>query len=130
MSRKKDWLNYSEELLDIAELLMSKGKYSWSCFTSQQASTAALKAVLSNANESTYGDNLIALLRSVKEIRAIPKEVTEACHYVNDFFAKSRDLENKPEGTPLSYFTLTDAQKAKTSALAILRFAHQNSSQT
>jgi hypothetical protein len=36
-------------------------------------------------------------------------------------------LENKPEGTPHSYFNLSDAQKAKASALTILRFAHHNS---
>jgi len=130
MSRNKDWLNYSEELINIAELLLNKGRYSWSCFTSQQASTAALKAVLSKTNESTFGDNLIALLRTLKETYSIPEDVKEACHYVNDFFIKSRDLENKPEGTPLSYFTLSDAQKAKTSALTILRFAHHNSYQS
>ncbi len=127
MSRNKDWLRYSQELIDIAELLMDKGRYSWSCFTSQQASTAALKAILSIKNESTFGDNLIALLRTVKESYNIPDDVKEACHFVNEFFTKSRDLENKPDGTPLNNFTLEDAQKAKTSALTILRFAHHNS---
>ena len=127
MTRNKDWLNYSEELIDIAELLLSKGRFSWSCFTSQQASTAALKAVLSITNESTFGDNLIALLRIVKETYTIPEDVKKACHYVNDFFTKSRDLENKPEGTPPNYFNISDAQKAKASALTILRFAHHNS---
>ncbi|MBK5113703.1 MAG: HEPN domain-containing protein [Candidatus Heimdallarchaeota archaeon] len=128
MTRNKDWLIYSQELIDIAELLLNKGRYSWSCFTSQQASTAALKAVLSISNESTFGDNLIALLRIVKETYTIPEDVKKACHYVNDFFTKCRDLENKPDGTPLNYFTLEDAQQAKNSALTILRFAHHNSS--
>ena len=127
MSRNKDWLQYSQELIDIADLLMDRGRYSWSCFTSQQASTAALKAVLSINNKSTFGDNLIALLRIINEFHEIPKDVKEACHYVNDFFTKSRDLENEPDGTPHNYFTLEDAQKAKLSALTILRFAHHNS---
>lgn len=130
MSRNKDWLVYSQELVDIAELLLDKGRYSWSCFTSQQASLAALKAVLSKSNESTFGDNLIALLRSVKEIYTIPEDVKKACHYVNDFFTKSRDLENKPDGTPPNYFNISDAQQAKASALTILRFAYHHSNQS
>ncbi len=127
MSRTKDWLQYSEELIKIADLLMDKGRFSWSCFTSQQAATAALKAILFKMGESTYGDNLIALLRTVKESRAIPKDVKEACHHVNDYFKTSRDLENKPDGTPLSYFSLKESQKAKIDALTVIRFAYHES---
>lgn len=127
MSRTNDWLQYSEELIDIADLLMDKGRFSWSCFTSQQATTAALKAILSKKGESTFGDNLIALLRTVKETIAIPIEVKDACHQVNDYFKTCRDLENKSEGTPLNYYSLEESQKAKNDALMVIRFAYHES---
>ncbi|MGC9781625.1 MAG: HEPN domain-containing protein [Candidatus Heimdallarchaeota archaeon] len=127
MNRNKDWLQYSEELIEIADILMDKGKFSWSCFTSHQASSAALKAILSLMDEYTFGDNLIALLRKINGKYTIPDDVKQACHQVNDFFTKSRDLEGKPEGTPLNNFTITDANQAKASALALIRFAHHNS---
>ncbi len=127
MSRTKDWLQYSEELVKIADLLMDKGRFSWSCFTSQQAATAALKAILFKMEEPTFGDNLIALLRTVKENIAIPDDVKDACHHINDYFKTSRDLENKPEGTPLNYFSLEESQKAKSDALTVIRFAYHES---
>ena len=127
MTRTKDWLQYSEELIKIADLLMDKGRFSWSCFTSQQAATAALKAILSKSGEPTIGDNLIALLRTVKENISIPVDVKDACHQVNDYFKTSRNLEHKPEGTPLSNYSLEESQKAKNDALMVIRFAYHES---
>lgn len=127
MNRNKDWLQYSEELIEIANLLIDNGKFSWSCFTSHQASSAALKAVLSLIDESTFGDNLIALLRKVNGKFPIPDDVKKACHQMNDYFTKSRDLEGKPDGTPLDNFSIEEANQAKTYALAIIRFAHHTS---
>lgn len=127
MNRNKDWLQYSEELIEIVDLLIENEKFSWSCFTSHQASSAALKAVLSLIDESTFGDNLIALLRKLKGNFTIPEEVKKACHQMNDYFTKSRDLEGKPDGTPLGNFSNGDANQAKKNAMTIIRFAHHTS---
>lgn len=125
MTRAKDWLQYSQELKDIAELLIDKGRFSWSCFTSQQASAAALKAILASIDGSTFGDNLIALLREIKEQKEVPAEIKKACQNLNEYFKTSRDLERKPSGTPEQYFTLDDAKKALNETLAIIRYAYQ-----
>lgn len=125
MSRTKDWLQYSQELKDIAELLMNQGRFSWSCFTSQQASAAALKAILSSMDVSTFGDNLIALLRQIGEDKEIPLEIKKACQELNDYFKTCRDLESKSTGVPSENFTLEEAQKAINQSLAIIRFAYQ-----
>ena len=124
MTRINDWLRYSEELLDITKLLIDKGKYSWSCFTSHQAATAALKAILAKDDQPTLGDNLIALLRLAKKENEIPSKVETACHNINEHFKSSRDLEKKPEGTPLDNYSLDDSTRARTNALLILRHAH------
>ena len=124
MTRTSDWLRYSEELLDITKLLIDKGKFSWSCFTSHQAATAALKAILAKDDEPTIGDNLIALLRLAKKRNEISTKVETACHNINEHFKCSRDLEKKPEGTPLDNYSLDDSTRARTSALLILRHAH------
>ena len=127
MSRTKDWLQYSEELIEIADILMDKGRFSWYCFTSQQAAVAAVKALLSKYDESTFGDNLIALLRTVKENVSIPADVKEACQKINAYFKTCRDLESKSEGTPLSNYSLEESQQAKNYALAVIRFAYHES---
>lgn len=127
MSRKSDWLEYSEELLEIGTLLLKNGKHTWSCFTYQQSSAAALKAILSKLGESTFGDNLIALLRTVDKHKQITNEVKEACHTVNNYFKSTRDLESHSEGTPSDFYTEEDAVEAKHCAHTILRFAHQAS---
>lgn len=128
MSRTKDWLKYSEELVEVADLLKEKGHFSWSCFTSQQAAVAALKSLLSKFDESTFGDNLIALMRNVKKHLTIPNEVRDACQRINDYFKICRDLESKESGTPFSNYSLEESQKAKDHALAVIRFAYHESS--
>ncbi len=124
MTRQQDWLKYSQELYDIAELLINNQKYSWACFTLNQASAAALKSILSNIDESTFGDNLIALLRAINNNQKVPQEVTNACHNVNIYFTLARDLENKPNGTPMENFNQKEAQQAINDTMAILRYAH------
>ena len=74
MTRTKDWLKHSEELLEISNLLIDKQKYFWSCLTSQQAAAAALKAIISHIDESTFGDNLIALLRTIQNNSSVPDD--------------------------------------------------------
>ncbi|MBN1330193.1 MAG: HEPN domain-containing protein [Candidatus Heimdallarchaeota archaeon] len=124
MTRQQDWLKYSQELYDIAELLINNQKYSWACFTLNQASAAALKSILSNIDESTFGDNLIALLRSINNAKKVPEDVTNACHSINIYFTLARDLENKPDGTPITNFSQKDAKQAINDTMTILRFAH------
>ena len=124
MNRSKDWLKYSEELLNITKLLIDQEKYSWSCFTAHQAASAALKAILAKDEEPTIGDNLIALLRVAKKSNEIPSKVETACHNINEHFKSTRDLEKKPQGTPIDHYTLDDSAKARTNALLILRHAH------
>lgn len=127
MNREKDWLHYSEELLDIADLLITKGKYSWACFTLQQATSAALKSILSRMDESTFGDNLIKLIRIIGQNTNIPADVNKSCHKLNDYFNMTRDLEAISDGTPLNKYTLAEAQTAKNDTLAVIRFAHHMS---
>ncbi|NHJ85879.1 MAG: HEPN domain-containing protein [Asgard group archaeon] len=127
MTRTDDWLKYSEELLEIADILMNNGRFSWSCFTINQAAAAALKSILSKLDESTFGDNLIALLRIIKEQLDVPDEVKNACHNLNEHFTKTRDLENRLDSTPSIHYTLNDAKQAKNDALIIIRFAHRHS---
>ncbi|NHK30379.1 MAG: HEPN domain-containing protein [Asgard group archaeon] len=127
MNREKDWLYYSEELLEIAELLITNAKYSWACFTLHQATTAALKSILSRMDESTFGDNLIKLVRAIGQNTNIPDEVKKSCHKLNDYFNMARDLEAKSDGTPLSNFSLAEAKSAKNNTLVVIRFAHHMS---
>ncbi|MHA1212622.1 MAG: HEPN domain-containing protein [Candidatus Heimdallarchaeota archaeon] len=127
MCRHKDWLQYSEELLEIGALLIEKQKYSWACFTMQQASSAALKSILSKNDESTFGDNLIKLLRTIGNTHTVSTEIKNACHQINDYFTKARDLETVTKGTPLTNHSIKDANQAKANALAIIRFAYQES---
>jgi len=124
MTRTTDWLKYSEELVTIADLLIANQKYSWACFTLQQASAAALKSILSKKDESTYGDNLIKHLRLIGKHDTIPSEVKAACHNLNNLFSETRDLESLQAGTPSDKFTPRDADKAKRDAMAIIRYAY------
>jgi HEPN domain-containing protein len=124
MGREKDWLQYSEELLEIADLLMKNDKHSWACFTLQQSSAAALKSIMAKYDELTFGDNLIKLIRIIGQNTKIPPEVKNSCHKLNEYFNVARDLENKSNGTPLSYFTHNDVQDARSNTLVIIRFAH------
>ncbi|RLI72357.1 hypothetical protein DRO91_04610, partial [Candidatus Heimdallarchaeota archaeon] len=124
ISKEYHTKKYSEELIAIADILIEKQKYSWACFTLQQASAAALKSILSKKDESTYGDNLIKHLRLIGKHDTVPTEVKAACHNVNNFFTEARDLESVQTGTPINKFTLKDADKAKKDALAIIRYAY------
>ena len=127
MDRHKDWLQYAGELLEIANLLDKNEKYNWSCFTYHQSAAAALKAILSKMGESTFGDNLIALFRSVKKEKNPSEDIMKACHKLNGFFKTCRDLESNSEGTPLTNFNADDSMNAKQQAKVILRYAHHES---
>jgi HEPN domain-containing protein len=128
MNRTKDWLQYSQELCDIADLLSNNKKFAWACFTYQQASVAALKAILSDMDESTYGENLIALLRKIKKKKDnVPDNIQDATHDLNGYFKSCRDLESISEGTPCEKISQSEAKEAKSKSLAILRYAHHES---
>lgn len=124
MNREKDWLRYSEELLEIADLLINHKKYSWACFTLQQATSAALKSILARMDESTFGDNLIKLIRIIGQNTNIPDDVKKSCHILNDYFSMTRNLEAKSNGTPLNNYSLAEAEQAKNNTLVVIRFAH------
>ncbi|NHJ46535.1 MAG: HEPN domain-containing protein [Asgard group archaeon] len=124
MTREKDWLQYSEELLEIANLLIDNKKFSWACFTLQQASAAALKSILAKHDEMTFGDNLIKLARTIAETETIPVDVKSSCLKLNDLFTRARDLETKPNGTPSNNYTIREANDTKNKTLVIIRYAH------
>lgn len=50
MERSKDWMDEAEGDLDHAKSDMERGFYNWACFSSQQASEKAVKAVFQKFN--------------------------------------------------------------------------------
>ena len=111
--RFKDWLSEAEEDLSVAKILLREGKYSASCFHSQQAAEKASKALLLIHRRFEPGHSVSELLLTAREVGAsITGDYIQYARVLDRYHIPTRYPNVFERGAPHEYFMEEDAQEA------------------
>jgi HEPN domain-containing protein len=122
MERSADWIAQAEGDLAHAELSAEHRHYDWACFSAQQASDKAVKAVLYRAGAEPWGHSVPDLLQAVRSIASVDDELIEAAKEVDKAYISARYPDTLPAGAPRDRYTRSEADRMVSHARGIIRF--------
>jgi HEPN domain-containing protein len=100
--------------------------YDWAAFASHQAAEKALKAVYQKRNLDAWGHVLTALLENLPAEIARDAELVDRAKELDKHYIPTRYPNGLDRGAPTDFYTRAEAERAITSAKAILEFCrHQ-----
>jgi len=121
MNRYLDWLAQAERDLEKAKLDLQYEYWEWACFTAQQATEKAIKALLMHQGIDAWGHALTPMLRQL-ENPATPAELIKHAQLLDTYYIPTRYPNGFPQGKPADYYNRDKAQEAIDAATAIIRF--------
>lgn len=122
MERSADWMEQAHRDLAHGDNDLKAGYYEWSCFSAQQASEKALKAVLQRAGLEAWGHSLTDLLEAVGDLHQAPEGLWDAAVEVEKAYIAARYPDAHASGPPARHYTETEATRCLDYAGQILRF--------
>ena len=116
------WLETAREDLDAARSLMEAGKFSHSCFFSQQAGEKALKALWYFLGEDPWGHSIQKLIAELPDPDAHKRlqPVLEAGALLDRYYIPTRYPNGLPDLTPGQAYFRQDAEISSTSSRQLL----------
>jgi HEPN domain-containing protein len=115
------WLKQAELDLDDARYNAEGGRYSLTCFLSQQAAVKALKAYLyRQGNELVWGHSVAELVDDASGADAGFKALKEKGSFSDRFYIPTRYPNGLPGGIPSESFNEKDAQEAMGAAKDVI----------
>ena len=121
-NRAQDWLNQAKRDLEHAENDLETEYYEWACFSAQQASEKAVKAVFYKLNADAWGHSITMLLRELSKNLPVDESLVKAAKNLDKFYIPSRYPNGFDIGMPADYFTEDDAKGAIDNARRIIQF--------
>jgi HEPN domain-containing protein len=125
VQRADDWLAEARAELRAAEALLQAGHWSWCCFTCQQASEKALKAISESLRAPQFGHNLNVLVQAIEQRLCVPETVRLAAGRLNRFYIPTRHPDAFDHGAPADQYFEPDARQALEDAREIQQFAER-----
>ena len=106
------WLETAQEDLDAARDLMDSGKYSHSCFFSQQAGEKAVKALWYFLGEDPWGHSIQRLVNElpVPEAHSRLQPLLDAGVLLDRYYIPTRYPNGLPDLTPGQVYFKRDAE--------------------
>lgn len=101
---------------------LRRGFYDWACFSTQQATEKAVKAVLYRMGLEVWGYSVADLLEVLAERQEVPAGLREAALELDKAYIPTRYPDALPAGSPRRRYTRREARRLITHADAILRF--------
>lgn len=122
MNRSRDWLDQAE--LDLTHSINSVKlqDYNWACFSAQQASEKAIKALYLHLHMEGWGHVIYKLLEALEEEIGIPKEIINAGKKLDQYYIPTRYPNGFDYGKPADFYTQDDAREAIAYAKKIIEF--------
>lgn len=128
--RYKDWLSEAEEDLSVAKILSREGKYSASCFHSQQAAEKASKALLLLHRRFEPGHSVSELILIAREIGVkITDDHIRYARILDRYYIPTRYPNAFERGAPHEYFMKADANEAVHLAEEIINIVKKEAKQ-
>jgi len=125
MNRYQDWLAQALRDLEKTKTDIHHEYWEWACFTAQQATEKAVKALLMNRGADAWGHAITPMLRSLKDL-SVPARLIEHAQLLDTFYIPTRYPNGFPEGKPADYYSASKAQEAFDAASAIIQFCQNH----
>ncbi len=120
MERSRDWMTQARRDLEHARESVRVGHHEWACFAAQQAAEKAVKAVYEARHAEAWGHSVSRLLRVLGE--GIPDNLLEGAVYLDQYYIPTRYPNGFDQGTPMEYYTRTQAEQAVAHAQRIIEY--------
>lgn len=128
-NRAKDWMNQAKRDLEHAENDINSEFYEWACFSAQQASEKAVKAVFHKLNANAWGHSITVLLRELAKHFTVDEALLNAAKNLDKYYIPPRYPNGFDVGMPADYFTQENARGAFKDAQLIIRFCEDKLSE-
>ncbi len=119
------WLGTAREDLDAARTLMESGRFSHSCFFSQQAGEKALKALWFFLGEDPWGHSIQKLIAELPNPDALERlqPLLETGALLDRYYIPTRYPNGLPDLTPGQVYFRRDAEICLESSRQLLSLA-------
>lgn len=108
--------------MEKARLDFDHGYFEWCCFTAQQSSEKAVKALAMKLGYDVWGHSVTNLFKLLEPELAAPIEVIEAAQLLDTFYIPTRYPNGFSIGKPMDYYNRKMAGEALDACGKILRF--------
>ena len=125
MNRYQDWLSQALRDLEKAKIDIEHKYWEWACFTAQQATEKAVKALLMYHGHDVWGHAITPMLRQV-ENPSVPASLIEKAQLLDAYYIPTRYPNGFAEGKPADYYNAQKAKEAFDAASAILQFCQDH----
>jgi len=122
VDRSKDWLDEAEGDLDHARNDVEGGYYNWACFSAQQASEKATKAVFQRMGAEAWGHSVADLLKELDKKHKVPDGLIDCGLELDKAYIPTRYPNAHPSGSPRNLYTKEEAGRLIAHAERIFRF--------
>ncbi|MGQ9478292.1 MAG: HEPN domain-containing protein [Candidatus Bipolaricaulia bacterium] len=102
----------------------AQGRHEWACFAAHQAAEAekAVKALHLHLGQEAWGHVVAKLLRELPSSVAVPEELVQKAHVLDNAYIPSCYPNAHPEGAPFEHYGSLQSEEAIKYASEILEF--------
>ncbi len=111
MERSSDWIHEAERDLAHARHDAGSGFYNWACFSAQQGSEKALKAVFQKMKAEVWGHSVAGLITELKVKIDVPQDLIAACQELDKAYIPTLYPDALPSGTPSGLYNRNEAER-------------------
>lgn len=122
MERSADWMHQAVGDLAHARHDLAGEFYDWACFSAQQGSEKALKAVLQKLGGEAWGHALSELVGELQPHHPVPADVGQAAKELDKVYIPTRYPNAHPAGAPRALYTRVEAERCVAHAQGIIEF--------
>lgn len=129
MERSQDWINEARWDLEHAKNDLITGFYNWACFSAQQSSEKAVKAVFQKIGAEAWGHSVADLLIELSKKFQVPEKLINWALELDKVYIPARYPDAHPSGSPRSRYTEEEAKRSISYGEEILKFCEDLLSQ-
>ena len=122
LERSQDWINEAEQDLLHAKHDCTSKFYNWACFSAQQSSEKAVKAVFKKMGAEVWGHSIVGLLRELAAKVKIPEKLFKAAQELDKAYIPTRYPDALPSGSPSELYNKDEAERLIKYAEKIILF--------
>lgn len=122
MERSRDWIDQAEGDLEHARSDMEHGFHNWACFSAQQASEKAIKAVFQKMGAEAWGHSVADLLGELAKKHPVSEQLIDIALELDKAYIPTRYPNALPSGAPRNRFTKEEARRLIEYAAEIIGF--------
>jgi HEPN domain-containing protein len=115
-------MDQAEGDLQHAKSDLGTGYYEWACFSAQQASEKAVKAVFQAMGAEAWGHAVADLLGELGRRHVVPETLIEGGLELDKAYIPARYPNAHPSGSPRTRYTKAEATRLIGHAENIIRF--------